>query len=477
MQKRRFILNLYSKGNMNIKRLILFVIFFNIQHFLIAQQSYIYFDTLTYRLYNQYKWDSVIFYGNKAIDQGIDYYYLRMRIGISYFLKKQYSQGLEHFLKAKDFNSNNIVNEYIYFSYLYSGQVRDAFYFTQQMNKTSLIKNGLTLPHFIDLVGIEINKSQFNNWNSIRTYNKPPSEPNNYRLEKEITGAFISFGFNATINLSKKYSWQQQFTYFKVNSYQQLFFDNTIKHENNFYLFEKHFYSSFSIWNKNKVFSYYTHLSFLNADKYKYQYLNAVIAPLPFPPISTYNYKIEPINYRLFNYVFGIQKTQYKSKSSFTYTLNYSKIIDQNVITVGLGFFYRLNSFIFGKSNLIASVNLSLKDKDGYIEQQFGTIILKRITLKMNFNFGKIQNITNLDGSIVFNTPYIIRTKITPQISIYFNRHLSINVAYIYQMNSFTNTFIGFEGFTKQGQVKFSNFYETYKFNNQIITGGILWKF
>jgi len=402
---------------------------------------------------------------------------MRMRIGIAYYSTKQYSQALEHFLKAKEYNSNDIVNEYIYYTYLYNGQIRDAYYFTKEMNRASLKKNGLTRPHFIDLLGVEMNLAQFNDWNSIKTTNKPPSEPNNYRLEKEITGPFISYGFNVSLNLSKKWSWQQQFSYFKVNSYQQLFFDNSIKHENNFYLFEKHYYSSFSHWNQNNVFSFFTHLSILNADKFQYQYLNAVVAPPPFPPITTYNYKIEPIQYHLFNYFFGIQKTHFGTNTAFTYMLNFSKIIDHKVFAGGLGFFYRFNPYLFGKSNVLASVNLTHKDFDGYFEQQLGAILLKKITLNVVFDIGKIQNITNLDGSIVYNTPYMIQTKISPQISISINRHLTIQAAYIYQISTYTNTFIGFDGFTKQGQIKFSNFNETYKFNNQIITGGILWKF
>ncbi|NSW46074.1 MAG: hypothetical protein HPY79_09710 [Bacteroidales bacterium] len=461
---------------MNRKIMVIFLfIFISIKIY--SQQTFLYYDTLTYRLYNQNQWDSVIFHGKNAINQGIDYYYLRMRIGIAYYSLKQYSQALEHFFKAKEYNSNDIVNEYIYYSYLYSGQIRKAYYFTKEMNHASVKKNGLTQPHFIDLFGIEMNLAQFDNWNSIKITNKPPSEPNNYRLEKELSGPFISYGINTSLNLSQKWSWQQQFSYFKVNSYQQLFFDNSIKHESDFHLFEKHYFSSFSNWNQNKVVSFFTHLSILNADKFQYQYLNAVIAPPPFPPITTYNYKIEPIRYYIFNYIFGIQKTRYASKSSFTYMLNISKIIDHNVFTGGLGFFYHFNSYLFGKSNVLASINLSHKDFDGYYEQQLGAILLKKITLSVNFDLGKIQNITNLDGSIVYNTPYIIQTKISPHLSISFNRHLTLQAAYIYQISSFTNTFVGFDGFSKQGQIRYKDFFETYKFNNQIITGGILWKF
>jgi len=461
---------------MNNKIIVIFLFMF-ISMKIYSQQTFSYYDTLTYRLYVQNKWDSVIFQGKYAINQGIDYYYLRMRMGIAYYSLREYSQALEHFLKAKEYNSNDIVNDYIYYSYLKSGQIRDAYYFTKEMNNATLKKNGLTKPHFIDLLGVETNLAQFNDWNSIKSTNKPPSKPNNYRLEKEITGPFISYGINISVNLSKKWSWQQQFSYFKVNSYQQLFFDNSIKHENNFYLFEKHYFSSFLQWNKNTVFSLFTHLSILNADKFQYQYLNAVIAPPPLPPINTYNYKIEPIQYHLFNYIFGIQKTRYAANSSFTYMLNISKIIDNNAFMGGLGFYYRFNPYLFGKSNVLASINLSQKDINGYYEQQLGAILLKKITLSVTLDFGKIQNITNLDGSIVYNTPYIIHTKISPQLSVSFNRHLTIQAAYIHQISSFTNTFVGFDGFTKQGQIRYKDFYEKYKFNNQIITGGILWKF
>ena len=42
-------------------------------------------DILTYRLYMEKKWDSVIIVGKKALRNDIDYYYLRARMGIACF--------------------------------------------------------------------------------------------------------------------------------------------------------------------------------------------------------------------------------------------------------------------------------------------------------------------------------------------------------------------------------------------------------
>jgi len=462
---------------MKIKRFIVVVLFLIIRNFSIAQHTFSYYDSLTYRLYNENKWDSVIYFGQKSVNEGFDYYYLRMRIGIAHYSTKQYSQSIEHFLKAKEFNSNEIVNEYIYYSYLLSGQLREAYYFTKQMNEASLKKNHLTTPHFIDMLGIEVDNSQFNDWNSIKKNNTPPSEPNNYRLEKEITGPFFSYGINLKFNLSKNWSWDQQFTFFEIDAYQQLYFDNTIKHEHDFNLYETHHYTSFTHWGKNHSIRFFAHLSQLNANKFQYTYINPILAPPPFPPVTTYNYKIDSIKYSLFNYIIGIQKSIYKSKSSFNYMINFSKIIDNNVLIGGLNFDYRFNSYFFGNTSVLASVNLSHNSFNGYIEQGLGAKIFNKIIFNILFDFGKIQNITNIDGSIVYNTPYIIHTKLTPQIRVEINKHLSINAAYIFQKSTFTNNFIGFDGMSMQGKPRFKDFYETYKFNNQIISGGLLWKF
>ena len=40
-------------------------------------------DIQTYDLYTLAKWDELIDAGNKALSKGIDFYYLRMRLGIA----------------------------------------------------------------------------------------------------------------------------------------------------------------------------------------------------------------------------------------------------------------------------------------------------------------------------------------------------------------------------------------------------------
>lgn len=91
-------------------------------------------DTLTpanveaqsYSLYTQKNWDELIRFGNTALRKGFDYYYLRYRLGVAYYMKKKYRNAAIHFEKATIFNSTDEAMEYLYYSYLYSAQYERA---------------------------------------------------------------------------------------------------------------------------------------------------------------------------------------------------------------------------------------------------------------------------------------------------------------------------------------------------------------
>ena len=88
-------------------------------------------DMLTYRCYNEQKWDSVILVGKKALHQDIDYYYLRVRLGIAYFEKQQYFPAATHLEKALKFNSGDP------FAAAYLSR---AYEFTNRIEESNLLK-------------------------------------------------------------------------------------------------------------------------------------------------------------------------------------------------------------------------------------------------------------------------------------------------------------------------------------------------
>ena len=84
-------------------------------------------DIQTYDLYTGAKWNELIDLGNKAIDSGIDFYYLRMRLGIAYYSKKNYMSATGHFKQALEYVPNDPgAYEYLYWSLVFSGREREA---------------------------------------------------------------------------------------------------------------------------------------------------------------------------------------------------------------------------------------------------------------------------------------------------------------------------------------------------------------
>jgi tetratricopeptide (TPR) repeat protein len=107
-------------------------------------------DTLTsatvesesYSLYMQKNWDELISFGNKALRKGFDYYYLRYRLGVSYFAEKKYLVAQVHFEKAIAFNSTDEAMEYLYYCYIYTQQYERARWLSKSFSHDAIAYTG-----------------------------------------------------------------------------------------------------------------------------------------------------------------------------------------------------------------------------------------------------------------------------------------------------------------------------------------------
>ena len=92
-----------------------------------AQQSLPQVDALTFQLFQQKAWDDLIKEGKKAIQNGIDYYYLRVRLGIAYYGKGNYHEAIRQIEKARAMNdAEAYLQEYLYYAYLLAGRTAEA---------------------------------------------------------------------------------------------------------------------------------------------------------------------------------------------------------------------------------------------------------------------------------------------------------------------------------------------------------------
>lgn len=126
------------------------------QLYLVAQEerNFIYYNTQSLALYETGQWEQLITLGKESLQQGYDFYYLRMRLGIAYYNLEKHKLAINHFVKALNFNSNDpVALEYLIFSYFLSGQEADALHLYQKNKErleridlltTQLIKGGYT---------------------------------------------------------------------------------------------------------------------------------------------------------------------------------------------------------------------------------------------------------------------------------------------------------------------------------------------
>lgn len=114
---------------MNKTYLLLFTFFIFPLSFLLAQQSDLktQYGEQTYKQYLEGNWSELINTGNEALDKGVDFYYLRIRLGIAYANQKNYRKAIINYKKAIEFvPSDPMAQEYLYYAYLYACQKNTA---------------------------------------------------------------------------------------------------------------------------------------------------------------------------------------------------------------------------------------------------------------------------------------------------------------------------------------------------------------
>ena len=96
-------------------------------------------DTETYGLYKQGKWDELISSGESAIENQIDFYYLRMRIAYANFVLGRYRKAIPHYQRALELKPKDITaQKFLMLCYEYGGRKHDALKLSGKIDSLSL---------------------------------------------------------------------------------------------------------------------------------------------------------------------------------------------------------------------------------------------------------------------------------------------------------------------------------------------------
>lgn len=146
-------------------RLIFIVSLFLFAAFSLRAQTrwnYSYTDSVTFALYNAGKFVQVIDSSSAAIKDGTDFYYLRMRRGISFYSLQQFGNAIPEFEHAlKFFPADSIARKYLYWSELENGWRNEARWDGKQFSAHEKKSLGYSNP-VATQVGAWVGYSTFN---------------------------------------------------------------------------------------------------------------------------------------------------------------------------------------------------------------------------------------------------------------------------------------------------------------------------
>ena len=172
-----------------------------------AQNDFRALDQKTYEFYNKGDYKNLKKTGDLMLAGGMDYYYLRLRMGITAFNNCHYSIAAKHFTKALQFSSmDTISREYIYYSYLLSGRKADADLYLSNVpaDKKNNLLNGVQKPWLTDVyAGASLSGYDYITYNKNKLYYE--SVKYNYSLFAGLEASFLE-RFKATLmytNLKK----------------------------------------------------------------------------------------------------------------------------------------------------------------------------------------------------------------------------------------------------------------------------------
>jgi hypothetical protein len=494
---------------MIISAMTLFLLFFGPGNRSFAARDFSTIDRESLRLFNEQKWDSVIIIGKEGFRDNMDYFYLRLRVGIAYFWLKKYIQAIEHLSKAREFNSiDPLASEYLYLSYIASGRNLDAQAMTSDM--PGMIKEKLQVKQkFLDQVHFE----------GGYTFSSDNNKQNNPDLigsdsiygEQDLYGNHSYYNLDLTINLTPKINLTVAYNYLnfsKRNYFQYGYTQDQLDSTTSYWWGYMNHYS----WNKHTK-SYDVGYK-VNQNELFLGSVFQLPAGIKLMPSFHFIYITYPETYSVYNGktvadtilvdsitpytgVYTFQKDSYtfqvRNSVISNYVASFTITKDFSLFTSGLsGSFSNLNNKIqtqfgwsltwypFGNINFYGFTNVigffEENESRLIVQQNIGGKILPSLWLEASAIIGDLTNANLSNGYIVYNNTDKIKYRLGASLLCPITENIDLSVIYQYFRNESIQSYSVLDpADPSQTAVKKSYQYNNYQ--THTIIGGITWKF
>lgn len=379
-----------------------------------------YVDSITFQSYLEGDWNQVIEIGKSAVIKGIDFKYLQQRMGYAYYLKSDYYASMRHYENALQYDPSDQGSLlYLYYAGLETGNNAYARYYARKLSAENKMNNHLKAFRPVSALDYEYNYQ----WN--KELNR--SNPQYQRIGLKTD---LGYSLNVYQSISK---FQQNADY--ADTYND--YRSTILQNEYYLLVSKSFNANFGV-----DIGYHSMKTTINTDVWDLTLneLTEKYAPL------IYNGKL------LFGDLHYKWNRIHLGMSASYLNLDYNHVL-QSGAHLGISIPGRHNLFINNSFYLLND------DYDQWMvtKHSIGMLFFKKYWVELSKTFGSQNNFVDLNGMYIYNSFDPTLTKTGLSLFWYANRHFTLYSSFSLE--------------TKQ------NIYLLNNYQQNSLTGGIIWKF
>ncbi len=441
----------------------LIVIFLFISFSTMAQKlDYSSADRITYLQFSNHQYQELKVTGNLALQQEIDFYYLRMRLGIAYYEEQNYDKALGHFERALAMNPmDTTAQEYLYFSYLFSGRVEDAADYAESLTYKFQQKFGYQRKS-VDCVSLNGGTSFTSNMadNSGTTLRSGTQQYAEATYHDRINFAGIYMQNNLSSRM--KFYWGASLFNTQAKTVVQTFKNSGQNdYTNNQYQYNVGLSYQFKKgWNLG-----------LGAGLFQQNLTNYQGLPFPSPPatvISRFDFISKDTSENAFALNVGLSKRIRNVQAGIAYSFsNFSNYGHHQ-------FDFSLLYFPFGNLNLYSlstySILQNTYSSTSVVSEKIGIKLHPKIYTEALISYGSHTNFVSQGTFLTYNTPDPIKLIAGMDLKFLIN-HLHLTLGYRYNQREGTRTVIN--TIDKPEQYSTTNF----NYSIHLITTTLTWKF
>lgn len=410
------------------------------------------YESLTYKLYKEQKWDSLYTIGSGAIDAGYNYYYMQLRTGLAAFYLHNYARAAQYLEKARSLNHyDDYVRSLLYYSYLYTGRPLQA----------TLLFEGLQTSEVDDLLKKHFQPSFYIETGPVITSDKKSTskfiETDSLLFSEkycEQSAYYFLAGWKQSI--SKRVSVNTAFAYLNFNKNRQINIRFVDSLSGDFNVLQLEYYLSPSVaFNRRFVFSPSLRLARVN-----------VAEPINTKDSITLLYLGNPVSKKYTDYSLGGELTY--AQHFWKATLGAWHLKINHLSSLQLSSSFMLTPL--GNLNLYSVTTLSWKSeraKNPLIgTQTLGYKIFKQSWIELSATEGNIDNTVEHNAQLFNNQANQTPRRLAAMYLIELPKNIRLTIRYQYLQSKTSIYLIDTKNILHQ---------QYYNYNKHIITGGIIW--